>query len=229
MEEEKKSLKSTNVKPRTQTQRAYLDAINRNKLICCLGPAGTGKTYIAAASAILGLINKKYDKIVITRPMVEAGEKTGFLPGDKLAKLKPFLKPIYEEFNYFVSPGEVQRWLAEEKIDVIPFAYMRGVNLKNCFVVADEMQNATKEQIKMLVSRYCTGSKMVLTGDYTQSDLHYSKQGGFLWLANQIVPRLEDAKLVEFDASDVVRDKLVKDFLNLVEEEENEKVEEGEA
>ena len=202
----------TKLSARTLGQKEYIKAIEENKLIICVGPAGSGKSHIAVAKAIHGLYNNQYDKIVITRPLVQAGEDTGFLPGDINNKLKPYLQPIYDEMCHYISFTDIKRWLNEEIIEIIPLAYMRGRNFHHSFVIADECQNASEKQLFMLVTRYCIGSKFVLTGDYTQSDIPNHKCGGLKSLASYIteVPNSEVIKLTE---SDIVRDQLVEDIV----------------
>jgi phosphate starvation-inducible PhoH-like protein len=215
------------VTARTKHQKEYIKSINRNKLTICTGPAGTGKTYIASALALMGMKNDLYDQIIITRPMVQAGEETGFLPGGIESKLKPYLKPIYDEMRHFIDIATIKRWLAEEKIEIVPFAYMRGRNFHHSFIIADECQNATKEQLKMLVTRYGVGSKLVLSGDFTQSDLPVEKAGGLRWLVDKIAPRMirngSSTGVVELDNTDIVREQLVEDFVLAIQEEEDEK------
>lgn len=201
-----------NLVARTNGQKHYIRAINENKLVVCLGPAGTGKTYIAVAKAILGLHEKLYERIVITRPMVQAGERTGFLPGDILDKLQPYLQPIYDEMRHYISSADIQNWLNQSIIEIVPFAYMRGRNFHHSFVIADECQNATEEQLFMLATRYCTGSKFILTGDFTQSDLPYSKRGALQNLANYI-NEVPEVSIVTLTEEDIVRDKLVEDIV----------------
>lgn len=215
------------VKGRTKNQNRYIRSIKRNKMTICTGPAGTGKTYIASALALMGMKNEEYDQIIITRPMVQAGEDTGFLPGGIESKLRPYLKPIYDEMRHFIDISTIKRWLAEEKIEIVPFAYMRGRNFHHAFVIADECQNAEKNQLKMLVTRFGVGSKLVLSGDFTQTDLPVEKAGGLEWLVNDIVPRMIDngsqSGIVQLDATDIVREQLVEEFVHAVEEDEYEK------
>ena len=166
------------VSAKTENQRTYIKAIINNKVTFCVGPAGTGKTHIATAMAIYGLLHGDYKRIILTRPLVQAGEDTGFLPGDVRKKLHPYMLPIYDEIERYVSHQDLQRLMNENTIEVIPFAFMRGRNFHDSFIIADECQNASDKQIKMLLTRIGNDSKMVLTGDHSQSDLPTHEQGG---------------------------------------------------
>ena len=205
------------VSGRTPNQHTYIRAIQDNDLTICVGPAGTGKTYIAVAMAMLGMKDDLYDRITITRPMVQAGEDTGFLPGDMHDKLAPYLRPIYDEIAYFVDKSTIARWIDEGRIDVVPFAFMRGRTFKDTFVIGDECQNASEEQLDMLVTRFGESSKMVISGDFTQSDLKFYGKSALQVLADDIAPRMirmgSDTAVVELTEVDIVRHKLVKEFV----------------
>lgn len=216
----------TEISGKTPNQKVYIQAIQENDLTVCVGPAGTGKTFIATAMALLGMRDGLYDKITITRPMVQAGEDTGFLPGDMHAKLAPYLRPVYDTIRKFVDGATIKRWIDEEKIDIVPFAYMRGLTLENTFVVGDECQNATEEQLDMLVTRFGDCSKMVICGDCTQSDLKFGR-GALHLLAVDIAPRMirfgSNTAVVELQESDIVRHKLVREFVLAKKESKDEK------
>ena len=178
--------------------------------------------YLAVATALLGMKSGRYKKIVITRPLVQADEDSGSLPGDLMKKLEPYLRPMYNEMNHFITPEIVKEWLRTKQLEIVPLGYMRGWNFHNTFVLADESQNATYKQLKLLITRLGRRSTMVLTGDYTQSDLHPSKQGGIYKMAKHVVPNVEDATVVELTFADIQRGKLVANFLKACEDYENE-------
>tara|TARA_R110000803_G_scaffold5387_2_gene17735 strand:+ start:1771 stop:2592 length:822 start_codon:yes stop_codon:yes gene_type:complete len=220
--EPKKIFHKKTVEAKSQNQQDYLDAMDEQELICCIGPAGSGKTYLAVATALLGMKSGRYKKIVITRPLVQADEDSGSLPGDLMKKLEPYLRPMYNEMNHFITPEIVKEWLRTKQLEIVPLGYMRGWNFHNTFVLADESQNATYKQLKLLITRLGRRSTMVLTGDYTQSDLHPSKQGGIYKMAKHVVPNVEDATVVELTFADIQRGKLVANFLKACEDYENE-------
>lgn len=201
---------------KTHNQQLYIDSIHSNKIVMCHGPAGTGKTHIASSMAMVGLMEKKYDNIIIARPQVEADESSGFLPGDILKKLNPYIRPVLEEMKHYYAKWEIDDMLKRETIQVVPFGFMRGWNFHNTFVVADECQNATKKQLKMLLTRFGRSSKMVLTGDFTQSDLNSHAQGGF----QHYIPcwrRIPNVGVVELTLADVVREPIVADLIRHME------------
>lgn len=197
---------------KTDNQKKYIKAINNNKIVFCVGPAGTGKTCIATSMAIYGLLNEDYKRIILTRPLIQAGENTGFLPGDINAKLHPYMLPIYDEIKQYVSHSELKRLISLNTIEVVPFAYMRGRNFHDSFIISDEMQNATASQIKMLLTRIGQNSKMVLTGDYSQSDLPKHNQGGLLKY-KEVLSRVNKVDVIELTTSDIVRDPIVAEIL----------------
>lgn len=202
---------------RSENQKEYIKTVQSNDIIFCIGPAGTGKTHIATALAIIGVLKKQYDKIIITRPLVQAGEDTGYLPGDINKKLAPYLRPIYDEMKLYINYSDIYRMLNADKIEVVPFAYMRGRNFHKAFIIADECQNATREQLTILLTRIGEDSKMVLTGDTTQSDLGRNKQGGFAqYLA--ILEELEGVGVVRLDKIDIVRNPVVERIIAAMEE-----------
>lgn len=196
------------VEPRGENQRRYLEAIERHDLVFGLGPAGTGKTYLAVSSAVQRLRKGKVRRIIITRPVVEAGENLGFLPGDLQQKLNPYLRPIYDALRDMIEPEDLARLEEAGVIEIAPLAYMRGRTLSNAFVILDEGQNTTVGQMKMFLTRLGEGSCMVVTGDPSQNDLTRGQRSGLMDAARRL-RGYEGVGAVEFDVSDVVRHPLV--------------------
>jgi phosphate starvation-inducible PhoH-like protein len=194
--------------PKTVTQRRYLEAIERNDLVFGVGPAGTGKTYLAVAMAIQALISKRVTRIILTRPAVEAGEKLGFLPGSLQEKIDPYLRPLYDALYDMLESDKVEKLLERASIEVAPLAFMRGRTLNDSFIILDEAQNSTSEQMKMVLTRQGFNSKMVVTGDITQIDLPNGRRSGLLD-AIEILKGVEGISFVQFDERDVVRHSLV--------------------
>jgi phosphate starvation-inducible PhoH-like protein len=194
--------------PRTDNQKNYIKNINDNVITFCQGLPGSGKTHIAVGVALEYLLNNKVKKIIITRPVVEAGEKIGFLPGDANSKLFPYLLPIEDEINYFISPSHNAYLKLNNKIEIVPLGYMRGRNFHNCFIVADECQNASYEQLKMLITRIGNNSKMILTGDVDQSDLPFHSRGGFLSMMGSLTD-IDGIGLCKLMSSDIVRNPII--------------------
>jgi len=194
--------------PKTVTQRRYLEAIERNDLTFGIGPAGTGKTYLAVAMAIQALIAKRVTRIILTRPAVEAGERLGFLPGTLQEKIDPYLRPLYDALYDMLEPDKVEKLLERANIEVAPIAFMRGRTLNDSFIIFDEAQNSTAEQMKMVLTRQGFNSKMVITGDLTQIDLPMGRRCGLLD-AVEILRGIEGVSFVQFDDRDVVRHSLV--------------------
>ncbi len=194
--------------PKTINQRRYLDSIERNDMVFGIGPAGTGKTYLAVAMAVSALLNKRVSRIVLTRPAVEAGERLGFLPGTLQEKIDPYLRPLYDALFDMVETEKVEKMLERNTIEIAPLAFMRGRTLNECFIILDEAQNATPEQMKMILTRQGFGSKMVITGDLTQIDLPYGRRSGLLDAA-EVLRGVEGIGFVYFDEKDVVRHPLV--------------------
>ena len=194
--------------PKTPTQRQYLEAIDKHDIVFGVGPAGTGKTYLAMAQAVSALLAKKVSRIVLTRPAVEAGEKLGFLPGDLQEKVNPYLRPLYDALYDMLEADKVERLLERGTIEVAPLAFMRGRTLSDAFVVLDEAQNTTSEQMKMFLTRLGFGSKAVVTGDITQIDLPYGRPSGLVE-ALRILDTVDGLAIVRFSDRDVVRHKLV--------------------
>lgn len=194
--------------PKTATQRRYLEAIERNDLVFGIGPAGTGKTYLAVAMAIQALISKRVTRIILTRPAVEAGERLGFLPGSLQEKIDPYLRPLYDALYDMLDAERVEKLVERASIEVAPLAFMRGRTLNDSFIILDEAQNTTQEQMKMFLTRQGFNSKMVVTGDLTQMDLPMGKRSGLLD-AVDILKGVEGISFVQFDERDVVRHSLV--------------------
>jgi len=197
------------VRPKTANQRAYVDAVTRNDMVVAIGPAGTGKTYLAVACALAALKNGHVSRIVLTRPVVEAGEKLGFLPGDFYDKVNPYLQPLYDAFYLMLGPDRFRLYRDEETIEIVPLAYMRGRTLDNAFIILDEGQNATPEQMKMFLTRMGQGSKVIVNGDITQVDLENRRRSGLVNLP-LILKGLPGIEFIYFNEADVVRHPLVR-------------------
>ncbi len=196
------------IRPKTLGQRDYVDAIEDNTVVFGVGPAGTGKTYLAMAKAVQALKNQEYSRIILTRPAVEAGEKLGFLPGTLSDKIDPYLRPLHDALREMVDPETIPRLMESGVIEVAPLAYMRGRTLNNSFVILDEAQNTTSSQMKMFLTRLGFGSKMVVTGDMSQVDLPARQESG-LAVAQRILGDVKGVHISEFDSEDVVRHKVV--------------------
>jgi len=209
------------VKPRSENQRKYVEAILSRDLVVGVGPAGTGKTYLAAVCALRALRAGEVKRIILTRPIVEAGEKLGYLPGDIAEKVNPYLRPLYDAFYALLGPEKFRALRADEVIETVPLAYMRGRTLENSFIILDEAQNTMPEQMKMFLTRMGLGSKMVVTGDVTQIDLREKDRSGLV-LARGILKKVPGVKFVSFSAKDVARHPLVKDILTAYESWEEE-------
>ncbi len=204
------------VAPKSANQRRYLDAIERSDIVFGIGPAGTGKTYLAVAEAVSFLLAKKVARIVLARPAVEAGERLGFLPGDLQEKVNPYLRPLYDALYDMLEGERVERLLERGTIEIAPIAFMRGRTLNDSFVILDEAQNTTQEQMKMCLTRLGFGSKAVVTGDITQIDLPAGKTSGLVE-AMKVVRDIEGIDFVYFDDRDVVRHKLVQQIVKAYE------------
>lgn len=210
------------VKAKTLGQWNYIDAIRRNAITIGIGPAGTGKTYLAVALAVKALKNKEVERIILTRPAVEAGEKLGFLPGDMQDKVDPYLRPLYDALYDMLGNETFQKYITRGTIEVAPLAYMRGRTLNDAFIILDEAQNTTPEQMKMFLTRFGFGSKMVITGDVTQIDLPGGKKSG-LKQAAYILRNTPGIGIVNFGESDVVRHEIVGAVIRAYEEYEKHK------
>ena len=208
------------VKCKTLGQKKYVDAIKKNTCVFGIGPAGTGKTYLAVAMAVVALKNKDVERIVLTRPAVEAGEKLGFLPGDLQQKVDPYLRPLYDAINEMMGAEAFQRLIERGAVEVAPLAYMRGRTLNDAFIILDEAQNTTSEQMKMFLTRMGTGSKMVITGDVTQIDLPGIKKSGLVE-ALEVLRGVEDIGMVTLTHKDVVRHELVQAIVKAYEKHAN--------
>jgi phosphate starvation-inducible PhoH-like protein len=200
------------VVPKSLNQRRYLEAIERCDVVFGVGPAGTGKTYLAMAEAVSYLVHKKVSRIILARPAVEAGEKLGFLPGDLQEKVNPYLRPLYDALYDMLDAERVERLLERGTIEVAPIAFMRGRTLNDAFLILDEAQNTTHEQMKMCLTRLGFGSKAVVTGDITQVDLPAGKASGLIE-ALRVLRAVEGIAFVHFDETDVVRHRLVQDIV----------------
>lgn len=204
--------KARKVKPRTEGQARYVDAIRENDLVICLGPAGCGKTYLAVAMALNALRTELVRKIVLVRPAVEAGEKLGFLPGDLLAKVNPYLRPLLDALADIVSFDQVKRYMENDIIEIVPLAYMRGRTLNDTFIILDEAQNTTSTQMKMFLTRMGENSRIVVTGDPTQDDLPDNVRSG-LMDATRRLNGIAGVEAVELSGQDIVRHRLVRDIV----------------
>jgi phosphate starvation-inducible PhoH-like protein len=204
------------IAPKTVNQRKYLDAIEQHDIVFGIGPAGTGKTYLAMAQAVAYLVAKKVSRIILARPAVEAGEKLGFLPGDLQEKVNPYLRPLYDALYDMLDAERVARYIERGTIEIAPIAFMRGRTLNDSFVILDEAQNTTSEQMKMFLTRLGFGAKAVITGDVTQIDLPQARASGLLE-AMKVVSSIEGISFVYFDDRDVVRHKLVQQIVKAYE------------
>jgi phosphate starvation-inducible PhoH-like protein len=200
------------VAPKTLNQKLYLEAIARHDLVFGLGPAGTGKTFLAVASGLIALRNESIKRIILTRPAVEAGEALGFLPGDLREKILPYLRPLYDALNTLLEPEEIQRANDRQVIEIAPLAYMRGRTLSHAFIILDEAQNTTPEQMFMLLTRLGTGSKCVVTGDPSQCDLPRHRASG-LFEAMQALKNISQIPFISFNENDVIRHELVQKII----------------
>ena len=205
---------------KTPTQRKYIQAIRENDIVFGVGPAGTGKTYLAVAAAVAHFKKGKINRVILTRPAVEAGEKLGFLPGTLQEKIDPYLKPLYDALFEMIEPEKVNSFLERNIFEIAPLAYMRGRTLNDAFIILDEAQNTTREQMKMFLTRLGFGSKVVITGDITQIDLPSKEKSGLVE-ALKILRGIKGIEIVEFSREDVVRHRLVQEIIRAYEEYEN--------
>jgi phosphate starvation-inducible protein PhoH and related proteins len=200
------------IAPQTVGQKGYVDAIREHTIVFCIGPAGSGKTYLAVASAIRALKAGDVSRIVLTRPAVEAGERLGFLPGDLAAKIDPYLRPLYDALYEMLEPEAFQRYVDRGTIEIAPLAFMRGRTLNDSFIILDEAQNTTPEQMKMFLTRLGFGSKAVVTGDVTQIDLPPGTRSGLV-VIEEILTEIDGVSFTHLGARDVVRHKIVQDIV----------------
>ena len=210
------------IRPKTLGQKKYVDAIKKNSIVFGVGPAGTGKTYLAVALAVYALKNKEIDKIILTRPAVEAGEKLGFLPGDLSEKVDPYLRPLFDALQEMMGQEAYQRHIERGSIEIAPLAYMRGRTLSNSFIILDEAQNTTREQMKMFLTRRGEDSRIVVTGDITQIDLPHNVTSGMAD-AIDVLKDVEGIEIVRLTAKDVVRHELVTKIIQAYEKAESAK------
>jgi phosphate starvation-inducible protein PhoH and related proteins len=204
--------RGASIRPKTLGQKEYLDAIRDNTVVFGIGPAGTGKTYLAVAMGVKALLNKEVNRIILTRPAVEAGERLGFLPGTLNEKIDPYLRPLYDSLHDMMDPDTISRLLGAGTIEVAPLAYMRGRTLNDAFVILDEAQNTTPEQMKMFLTRLGFNSTMVVTGDVTQTDLPGGAPSG-LRVAAKVLESIEDIVMCRLTSRDVVRHQLVTEIV----------------
>ncbi|MBI5345322.1 MAG: PhoH family protein [Deltaproteobacteria bacterium] len=216
------SFRKKAIAPKSAAQKRYVDAIRSYDMVFGIGPAGTGKTYLAMAMAVAALMGKEVDRIILTRPAVEAGENLGFLPGDLAAKVDPYLRPLYDALHDMIDYERTQKFMESGAIEVAPLAFMRGRTLNDSFIILDEAQNTTTEQMKMFLTRLGFGSKAVITGDITQIDLPMAKPSGLVE-AQRILDGAEGIEFVYFSEADVVRHPLVLEVIRAFERMETRK------
>ena len=215
-------IKDRSVVPQTLRQKVYLEAIAKHSIVFGIGPAGTGKTYLAMAAALQALVNGNTQRVILTRPAVEAGEALGFLPGNLSEKILPYLRPLYDALFEIMGKENAQKLIDHNSIEIAPLAYMRGRTLSNAFVILDEAQNASPEQILMFLTRLGEGGRMVINGDLTQIDLPYSKESG-LAQANRILGEVNGIAFCHFEGGDVVRHFLVERIIQAYEDDRSQK------
>lgn len=223
-----RALGRKSVTPKSLNQRRYIDAIERHDMVFGIGPAGTGKTYLAVAMAVDALLSKEVSRIVLARPAVEAGERLGFLPGTLQEKVNPYLRPLYDALYDVLDPDRVERYIEKNVIEIAPIAFMRGRTLNDAFVILDEAQNTTSEQMKMFLTRLGFNSKAVVTGDVTQIDLPGGRRSGLVE-AIEVVAHVDGISMIYFDERDVVRHSLVQRIIHAYEEYERTRAASGAA
>ena len=208
--------------PRSKRQKEYVKALKTNQIVMSLGPAGTGKTYLAVAVALTMLLEKKVERIILSRPAVEAGERLGFLPGDMKEKIDPYLRPLYDSLHDLLDYDKIQKKIESGEIEIAPLAFMRGRTLKNSFAILDEAQNATRTQIKMFLTRIGENSKLVVNGDPSQIDLPNKNQSGLIESQN-ILKNIKEISITNFDQNDVIRHPLVAKIIEAYQKNKNDK------
>ena len=211
------------ISPKTINQKRYVDSIKRHDIVFAIGPAGTGKTYLAMAMAVSALLKGEVQRIILTRPAVEAGEKLGFLPGDLVEKVNPYLRPLYDALHDMIEIERAKEMLEKDMVEVAPLAFMRGRTLNDSYVILDEAQNTTSEQMKMLLTRIGIGSKAIITGDVTQIDLPPDKMSGLVE-SRKVLKNIKGISFVDFSDKDVVRHRLVQDIVNAYEKASKKKI-----
>lgn len=212
--------KDTAIKPKTPGQRVFFDTAQKNDIVFVIGPAGTGKTFLAVAMAVAALRDRQVDRIILTRPAVEAGESLGFLPGDYREKVDPYLRPLYDALYTMFPADKLKRYVETRVLEIVPLAYMRGRTLNNAFVILDEAQNTTFNQMKMLLTRLGVNSRAIITGDITQIDLHKANESGLVQVRG-ILDQIEGIAFVYLSERDVVRHRLVRDIIRAYDNFEN--------
>jgi phosphate starvation-inducible PhoH-like protein len=210
------SRRGKNIRPKTLNQKRYVDAIDKHTIVFGIGPAGTGKTYLAVAKAVQALLTKQVNRIILTRPAVEAGERLGFLPGTLFEKIDPYLRPLFDALHDMLDPDSLPRLMQAGTIEIAPLGYMRGRTLNDAFIILDEAQNTTPEQMKMFLTRLGFGSKVVVTGDVTQVDLPGDQRSG-LRVVRDILVDVDDVHFAHLSSADVVRHRLVGDIVDAYE------------
>jgi phosphate starvation-inducible PhoH-like protein len=215
-----RSVTGAAITPRSTSQKKYVRAMRDNDMVIGIGPAGTGKTFLAVAFAIAELQSGRFNKIVLTRPVVEAGEKLGFLPGDLYEKVHPYLRPLYDAFYSIVGPDRLRLLREDEIVEIVPLAYMRGRTLDDSLIILDEAQNTTPEQMKMFLTRMGQNSKMIINGDLTQIDLENKKRSGLLKIEH-ILKNVTGIEFIRFTGEDIVRHVLVQRILQAYDAHEN--------
>ncbi len=216
------SPKGKRIKPKTPGQKKYIELIRKKDMVFCIGPAGSGKTYLAVASALSYFLEKRVNRIILTKPVVEAGEKLGFLPGTLLEKVDPHFRPLYDALYDFMSVEKVNRLIENNVIEIAPLAYMRGRTLNDSFIILDEGQNTTNSQMKMFLTRLGFNSKVVITGDITQMDIPNPRDCGLITAIN-ILSGIEEIGIVKLDKEDIVRHFLVQEIVEAYEKFEEKK------
>jgi phosphate starvation-inducible protein PhoH and related proteins len=220
MAKKDKEYKRYFAKPKGQNQTLFWEAMEQKDLVINAGPAGVGKTHLAIGFAVEQFLAQRVNKIILTRPIIEAGERIGFLPGTAEDKLSPYLIPLMDELSYFTNVNEVEQWKLHKILEVIPLGLMRGRTLKNAIIVADEMQNATWQQLKMLVTRLGQNSKMIIVGDLSQSDLHSSQQGALLAFIERLM-EIDEVGICRMENRDIVRNPLIAKILEKIDDSNN--------